>query len=77
MAPMSDQPTPDTGRASRRAALLIAATGVFWIGATLIGGALDLSQRLRALFDLMALAGVGWALWMNYGIWRQRQNDKG
>jgi len=78
---MSPRPAPDTRpeprTASRRAALLIMATGIFWIGATWIGGALELSQRVRALFDLFALAGFGWALWMNYGIWRQRQKDKG
>lgn len=27
-------------------------------------------------FDLAALAGFGWALWMIYELWRDRQKDK-
>lgn len=61
----------------QRAALFLAGVGVFWIVATWAGSALGLSMRLRALFDLMALAGFGWALWMTYGIWRSSQKDKG
>ena len=64
-------------KAGQRVALVMAGVGVFWILATWIGGALELSNRTRALFDLIALAGFGWALWMTYGIWRSRQNDKG
>ena len=63
----------DQGRAGRRAAMFLAGVGVFWIIATWAGGALGLSNRTRALFDLIALAGFGWALWMTYGIWRARQ----
>lgn len=55
----------------------MAGTGVFWIVAIFLGSKLELAQRTRALFDLMALAGFGWALVMTYGIWRQRQKDKG
>jgi hypothetical protein len=43
---------------------------------TAVGGALDWSQRTRALFDLAALAGFGLALWMIIGLWRDRQKNK-
>ncbi|WP_323770118.1 DUF5337 domain-containing protein [Antarctobacter sp.] len=71
---MADQ--QDINRRGRVIALVIAGTGVGWIAATAIGGALDWSQRLRALFDLAALGGFVWALWMVYGLWRDRQKDK-
>jgi threonine/homoserine/homoserine lactone efflux protein len=67
----------DQARQGRRIALVIAGTGLIWIAATALGGALDWSQRTRALFDLAALAGFGWAIWMIYGLWRSRQTDKG
>jgi threonine/homoserine/homoserine lactone efflux protein len=57
-------------RAGRRAALVVVATGVFWIGAMWIGPQLGLTQRVRALFDLIALAGFGLGLWMTYQAWR-------
>lgn len=63
-------------RAGRRAALIMAGTGLFWIAATWIGGELGLSNRVRALFDLAALAGFGYALWATYQVWRLRQGDK-
>jgi len=49
---------------------------VFWVLATLIGGQLGLSNRTRALFDLMALAGFIWAIVMIYQIWRVRQDKQ-
>ncbi len=60
-------------KAGQRIALFVAGVGVFWILATLVGEALGLSQRVRVLFDLFALAGFGWALWMTIDIWRKRQ----
>lgn len=66
----------DLNRRGRVIALVIAGTGLGWMAAFAIGVALDLSQRLRALFDLAALGGFVWALWMLYGLWRDRQKDK-
>lgn len=63
------------GLAGRRVALFIAGVGLFWILGTWLGSALGLSERVRVLFDLFALAGFGWALWMTIDIWRKRQND--
>ncbi|MBI1418495.1 MAG: hypothetical protein GC146_14855 [Limimaricola sp.] len=65
-----------TARAGRRAALVMAGVGLFWIAATAIGGWLGLDNRTRALFDLIALAGFIWALWLTYQLWRARRNDE-
>ncbi|MGP3696174.1 DUF5337 family protein [Rhodobacter sp. NSM] len=62
----------DTGRA-RQVALLIAATGLMWIGAQILGGWLGLTARTLLLFDLAALAGFSWALVTTWRIWRRRQ----
>lgn len=64
-------------RKGRITALVIAGTAVFWILATLIGAWLDLSQRIRALFDMFALAGFIWAFVLIYQIWRARQSNQG
>ena len=64
------------GRQGRMIALVIAAVALFWMGAIALGSALDWSQRTRALFDLIALAGFIWAIWMIYGYWRARQTMK-
>jgi hypothetical protein len=63
-------------RKGRLAALVIAGTGAFWIVATLIGGYLALDQRLRALFDLMALGGFVFALVLIYQLWRMRRGNR-
>lgn len=66
----------DTQRRGRFIGLMIAAIGVFWVLATEIGGQYGWSQRTRAFFDLAALAGFGMAMWMIYGLWRDRRKDK-
>ena len=72
---MGGMQTKEEGKAGRRVALFIAGVGLFWILTTWLGSALGLSERVRVLFDLFALAGFGWALWMTIDIWRKRQND--
>ena len=67
--------SPEVARAGRRAAIVMAATGIFWALATWAGGAWGLSGRVRALFDLIALAGFGLGLWMTFQLWRARQRD--
>ncbi len=63
-------------RAGQRVALIVAGTGVFWVLANLIGAEYNWSNRTRALFDLAALAGFGFALWQTYQLWRARQKRK-
>ena len=72
---MPDQDA-EIARKGRLAALVIAGTGVFWILATIIGGYLTLDQRVRALFDLMALGGFVFALVLIYQLWRMRQGNR-
>lgn len=72
---MADRDT-ELARKGRKVALVIAVTGVFWVAATFIGGKMGLDMRMRALFDLIALAGFILAIAMIYQIWRARQNDQ-
>lgn len=74
---MTQERDTELARKGRMAAIVIAATAVFWILATLLGAQLGLTQRVRALFDLVALAGFVWAIWMIFQIWRLRQSDRG
>ncbi|SHH25992.1 DUF5337 domain-containing protein [Marivita hallyeonensis] len=66
----------EEARRGRRIALIIAGIGLFWILITAIGSEYGWSQRTRAFFDLLVLAGFGGALWMTYQLWRSRRNDK-
>lgn len=61
-------------RKGRRAALAIVATALLWVLATLIGDKEGFSQRLRLLFDLLALAGFVFAFWLIFQYWRARQD---
>ncbi|SDN39334.1 hypothetical protein SAMN05216196_101394 [Lutimaribacter pacificus] len=70
------EPEQQQARKGRITALVIAGTGVFWVLATLIGAEMGWSNRTRALFDLIALAGFVLAIVMIYQIWRARQNDQ-
>lgn len=74
---MSNARDTAMARKGRKAALVIAGTAVFWIIATIVGAQLELSQRTRALLDLIALAGFILALVMVFQIWRARQNKEG
>lgn len=58
------------GRQGRVIALVIAATGLGWIGVQVAGAALGLSQNVLVLFDMLAAVGFVVALWMSYGLWR-------
>jgi threonine/homoserine/homoserine lactone efflux protein len=62
-------------RKGRQVALFLAAVGLYWIGITWLGARLEWTNRSRAFFDLIALAGFGWALWAIFQIWRQRRED--
>ncbi|SPF75950.1 hypothetical protein ALP8811_00945 [Aliiroseovarius pelagivivens] len=64
-------------RQGRMAALVIAATGLLWVGGTFAGNSLGWSNRTMALVDMLALAGFVFGLVVTYRIWRQRQTDEG
>jgi len=63
-------------RKGRLVALVIAGTAGFWSLATIIGGYLTLDQRVRALFDVMALGGFVFAFVLIYQLWRMRQGNR-
>ena len=73
---MSDK-NQQLARKGRFTAIVIAGTAVFWIVATLVGGYLELANRTRALFDMLALAGFIWAFVLIYQLWRLRQDNQG
>ena len=60
----------ERARAGQRAALVIVGSGLFWAGAWLVGDRMGLSNRERALLDLMALAGFGYGLWLTWKVSR-------
>ena len=63
----------DPNKAGRRLALLIAGIGLLYILANLIGAEYGWSNRTRAIFDLLALAGFGVALVKAILLWRARK----
>jgi hypothetical protein len=67
----------DQAKAGQRVALTVAAVGGLWVLVTMIGSQYGWSNRIRAIFDLAALAGFGFALWKTFQLWRLRRNDKG
>jgi hypothetical protein len=68
---------PRQGRAARTAALVLAGVGLFWVVATWAGGALGWSARARVFFDLFALAGFGFGLYLTWQAWRIGRAHKG
>ena len=72
---MSEQKDAELARKGRITSLVIAGTALFWIVASIVGGWLELPNRTRALFDLVALAGFIYAIVMIFQIWRLRQSN--
>jgi|GEM_PF-108419 len=74
---MAQRPQADidaqTARQARIAALVIAGTVVLWLGAQALGGAFGWPARFAFLFDFAALAGLFWALFVTYHVWRKRR----
>ncbi|MCI5111819.1 MAG: DUF5337 domain-containing protein [Marivita sp.] len=63
-------------RRGQRTSIFIAGVAVFWFLIIKIGEEDEWSQRTRALFDLVVLAGFGVGIWKSIQIWRARQADK-
>lgn len=55
--------------------MIVAGTGALWVLGNMIGAEYGWPNRIRALFDLAALGGFGFALWQTFQLWRARQND--
>ncbi len=72
---MSERNDP-IARKGRFTAMVIAGTAVFWVLASLIGAEYGWSNRTRALFDMLALAGFIWAFVLIYQLWRARQSNQ-
>jgi len=67
---------PDLNARGRRVALFVAAVGVYWVLAWEIGDQYGLSNRVRALLDLIALGGFAFGLWLGYGLWRDSRKNE-
>ena len=63
-------------RQIRTAAIVMAVTMILWMGASFLGGQLDLPIRLAFLFDLAAIAALVWALTVTYWVWKARRADR-
>lgn len=70
------QGNSDLARRGRVIALVIALSAVLWVLVLALGKELGWSQRTLALFDLAALAGFAFGLWLLFGLWRLRRTYK-
>jgi len=70
------QGNSDLARRGRVIALVIALSAVIWVLALALGDHFGWSQRTLALFDLAALAGFAFGLWLLFGLWRLRRTYK-
>ncbi len=62
-------------RQARLVAVVFALTMIFWMAAQWLGGQLGWEARYVFLFDMIALAGFLWGLFVTWQIWRKRRND--
>lgn len=63
------QPDP-AGRKGRRAALVIAGTGLGWVLFGMIAEKEGFSLSTRIIGDLVALAGFVFAFWLIFQMWQ-------
>ena len=61
----------------RRAGLVLAVTGLLWVGLTWIVSTWGWPDRIRTLCDVFALAGFGFGLYLTWQAWRLRRHPKG
>jgi len=66
----------DLDARGRRVALFVAGVGLYWVIAFQVGEQYGLSQRIRALLDMIALGGFAFGLWLGYGLWRDSRKDE-
>ena len=75
MAPKASNRESDTGKQSRRAAIVIAGTMLGWMLLQQIGAQYNWPLKYTLLVDLFALAGFIWALIVVLQIWRARRAE--
>ena len=63
----------ELARLGRLISIVIAATMILWMAAQWIGGAIGLPDEYVFLFDLFALAGFLWAIFVTFQLWRKRR----
>ena len=73
--PQHDDDGRDDGRQARLVALVIAAVMVLWMAAQWLGGVMGWPARYVFLFDMLALAGFVWCLFVTWQIWRRRDEE--
>ena len=61
-------------RQQRLAGMVLAATGVGWLGLQWLGGRMGWPMRYAFLIDLMAMAAFIWALTVTWRVWRRRKS---
>jgi len=68
-------PAPDRvdARQVRLVAIVLATTMVLWMFASWAGGFYGWEARFAFLFDFLALAAFGWALFVTFRLWRARR----
>jgi len=62
-------------RTGRTVAVVLVVTMVVWLSAQWLGPRLGLAGEYAILFDLAALAGFFWAMFVAWGLWRGRNED--
>lgn len=60
-------------RQIRRAAIVMAASMIIWMGAQYLGGLYGWPVRFVFLFDLAAFGALVWALVVTYWVWKERR----
>jgi hypothetical protein len=71
--PQDPRERPGDARQVRLVAIVLASTMVLWMFASWAGGFYGWQPRFAFLFDFLALAAFGWALFVTYGLWRARR----
>lgn len=73
--PREDGPDEQMSRQARLVALVIAAVMILWMAAQWLGGVMGWPARYVFLFDMLALAGFVWCLFVTWQIWRRRRGE--
>lgn len=68
-----DEREKELARLGRLISIVIAGTMLLWMAAQWIGGELKLPNEYVFLFDLFAMAGFLWAIFVTRQLWRKRR----